>query len=53
VTLTDLRVRAPGPKVIGIVIPADLDLRAVQVGRRVQDQGADSGAEIQDDCAGA
>src|SRR6266851_2059087 len=41
----DLRVRAPGT---GLVVAADLDLLAVQVGRRVQDQGADAGAELED-----
>src|SRR5580704_15840066 len=50
VTLTNLRVRAPGTR---IVVPADLYLRPVQVGRRVQDQGADAGAELQNDGAGA
>jgi hypothetical protein len=34
-----------------VCVPADLDFLAVQAGRRVQDQGADAGAEFHHDGA--
>ena len=34
------------PMRTGLIVPADLDLHAIQLGRRVQDQGADVSAEI-------
>jgi hypothetical protein len=36
---------------VRLVVAADLDLCAVQLGWRVQDESADAGAELQDDGA--
>jgi hypothetical protein len=40
------------PVRVRLVVAADLDLRAVQLGWRVQDESTDAGAQLQDDGAG-
>jgi hypothetical protein len=42
-----------GPLSWGADLRADLDFLAVQFRRCVQDQGADAGAEVEHDAAGA